>query len=292
MGIFSKKTKNKISQKSWQRRHTGAYAIVSKKVEKRESKFSRFLFWLLLLVFLGICVYILLFSPYLEIEAITVEGNQDISSQEIENWAGHALEGKYYNILPKKNFFLADKKNIKSVLESHFDRLEVAAVEKKFPKIITIVVTERKPEVAWCSAGVCYFADKNGLVYGGASGTEEELESGHFLTIVDESAIPVEIGKTKLDPDYIGYIETADNMLRNDLKLDLAGDYHTPGMASGEISVITSEGWTLKLSSELSAEEAKKITQTLFENELNDEVRKNLDYLDLRVRGKVYYKLR
>ncbi len=53
---------------------------------------------------------------------------------------------------------------------------------------------------------------------------------------------------------------------------------------------MTGEGWILKISSEYSIDEAKKIIQTLFEKDLNEETRKNLDYLDLRVKGKVYYK--
>jgi len=47
-------------------------------------------------------------------------------------------------------------------------------------------------------------------------------------------------------------------MIRDDLKLDVAASYHTPGIASQEVSVVTNEGWTLKISSEYSVDEAKK----------------------------------
>ncbi len=52
------------------------------------------------------------------------------------------------------------------------------------------------------------------------SGTEEDLRAGNFLVVVDDSAIPVEIGKTKINPDYIGYIEAVNAMIRDDLKLE------------------------------------------------------------------------
>ncbi|MCX6763100.1 MAG: FtsQ-type POTRA domain-containing protein [Candidatus Moranbacteria bacterium] len=292
MGIFSKKTKNKIPQKSWQGRRTGAYASVPKKEKKRETKFSRVLFWLLLLVFLGICGYILLFSSYLDVDAISVEGNQGISNREIEDRVMKSIEGKYFNFFPKKNFFFVNEKNINAALKSNFDQLEVASIEKKFPGKIFVQVTERKPELVWCSGGVCYFIDKSGLAYGGAVGTDEELRGRSFLTVVDDSAVPVDLGKTKIDPDYIGFIEAANAMLRDDLKLDPAESFHTSGMASREISVKNGEGWTVKLSSEFSVEDAKKIIQTLFEKELNGEVRKNLDYLDLRIENKIYYKIK
>ncbi len=292
MALFSKKTKNRIPQKSWQGRRTGAYASVPKKEKKRERKFSRVLFWLLLLGFLGICGYILLFSPYLDVDAISVEGNQDISNREIEDRVMESIEGKYFNFFPKKNFFFVNEKNINAALKSNFDQLEVASIEKRFPGTISIRVTERKPELVWCSGGVCYFVDKDGLAYGGATGTDEELRGNGFLTVVDDSAVPVDLGKTKINPDYIGFIEAANGMLRNDLKLDLTESFHTAGIASGEISVKNGEGWTVKLGSEFSIEDAKKVIQTLFEKELNEEVRKNLDYLDLRIKNKIYYKIK
>jgi hypothetical protein len=102
----------------------------------------------------------------------------------------------------------------------------------------------------------------------------------------------VEIGKTKIDPAYILYLESIDSLLKNDLKLVPIESYHTPGMASGEIGIRVAEGWILKISSETSPEETKKIIETIFEKELDGEQRKNLDYLDLRVKGKVYYKMK
>ncbi|HUD08844.1 MAG TPA: FtsQ-type POTRA domain-containing protein [Candidatus Saccharimonadales bacterium] len=291
MPIFSKKKKNKIVQKSWQRKNTKAYPGASKKeTSQRGGIFSRFIFWLLLVVFLGICVYLLFFSTFLDVNKINIQGNQDISSVEISKVVERSLEGKYLKYLPKKNFFLVSVSNIGSAVKNNFNRLEVASIGKKFPDTIVVKVVERKAELVWCSGGACYLVDSSGLAYGGANGTEEDLRAGNFLVVVDDSAIPVEIGKTKISPDFIGYIEKVNAMIRDDLKLDVAASYHTPGIASQEVSVVTNEGWTLKISSEYSVDEAKKIIQTLFEKDLNGETRKNLDYLDLRVKGKVYYK--
>ena len=292
MAFFRKKTKNRIPQKSWQGRRTGAYASVPKKEKKRERKFSRVLFWLLFLGFLGICGYILLFSPYLDVDSVSIEGNQDISKREIADNVAKSIEGKYFSFFPKKNFFFVNKKDINTALKSNFDQLEVASIEKKFPGTISIQVTERRPELVWCSGGVCYFVGKDGLAYGGAAGADEELRKKGFLMVIDDSAVPVDLGKTKISPDYIGLIEAADLMLRDGLKLDPAESFHTAGIASGEISVKNREGWTVKLGSEFSVEDAKKVMQTLFEKELNEEVRKNLDYLDLRIKNKIYYKIK
>jgi len=293
MGIFFGKQKNKPVQKSWQRKSARKHpAGFDRREKKQRRKFSRFLFWLLLAGFFGICAYLAFLSPFLEIESVAVEGNQDISGAEIADKASQSLGGKYFGIAPKNNFFLVSKRSIFNAVRSNFDRLEVASVEKKFPKSILVKVVERKAELVWCGGGVCYFVASDGLAYGGAAGTEEELRARDFLVVVDDSAIPVEIGKTKIDSEYINYAEAINAMIRNDLGLGIAESYHTPGIASREISVKTGEGWILKTSMETSIEETKKIIQALFEKELNEEARKNLDYLDLRVKGKIYYKLK
>jgi hypothetical protein len=293
MGIFSKKKKNKTIQKSWQRKGAKAYSGVSKKeTPKKRGVFSRFLFRLLFVGFLGICAYLFFFSTFLDISKMIIQGNQDISNVEISKVVEKSIEGNYLKYLPKKNFFLVSEKNIGSAVKNNFNRLEVSSIEKKFPDMIFVKVVERKAKLVWCSAGVCYFADRSGLVYGGANETEENLRAANFLVVVDDSAIPVDMGKTKINPDFIGYIEAVNARMRDDLKVEPSASYHTPGIASQEVNVMTSEEWTLKISSEYSTEEAKKIIQTLFEKDLTEETRKNLDYLDLRVNGKIYYKLK
>lgn len=292
MIFFSKKKKSKSIPKSWQG-STRVYSLGAKKTKKKQGrKFSRFLFWLLLIVFAMICMYLLLFSPFLEIDKILIEGNQDISSREIANAVEKSLEGKYFGYLPKKNFLLINKKNITETIRNDFSRLEVNSIEKKFPNSILVSIIERKAELVWCSGGVCYFVDRTGVIYNGTEKNEQELLADGFLVIVDDSAIPISIKESKIDPEYIQYIELADVMMKSDSRLKPTESYHTPGVASREIIVKTQEGWILKISSEFPVDEIRKIIQVLFDKELKDEARKNLDYLDLRVRGKIYYKFR
>jgi len=260
--------------------------------QKKKSGISRVLFWLMFLVFIGVLVFLLLFSPLMEIDTISSDGNQDISSEEIAGQAKKAIEGKYFGYLSKKNFFLVNAKEIDAALKSNFNRLEVASIEKKFPKAILIKVRERHPELVWCSGGVCYLIDGEGMAYSGATGTDEELRNQNFLTVIDENARPVEIGKTIIDRGYIDFLKKMSLILRDDLQLETEGSYSTPAIASHEVIVKIKEGWFLKMNSAISPEETKKIILTLFEKELPADKRQNLDYLDLRVKNKVYYKMR
>lgn len=236
----------------------------------------------------------LFFSPYLEIESVAVEGNRDISSEEIVGKVSKTLNGKYFDCLSRRNFFLVNRRVIGERLKNDFSRLEISSIEKKFPRAILVKVKERQPEMAWCSSGVCYLVDKEGLVYTGANATDEELSKDRFLIVIDDGARSVEIRKTSIDPEFIQYLKRVDAVIVDDLRFQFEGNYHTPALSSQEITVRIKEGegWTLKMSRSISEDDTKKIIQTVFEKELDAEKRKNLEYLDLRVKGKVYYKLR
>jgi hypothetical protein len=290
MSLFRKE-----KEKSWKRKSPKIYSGVPRRdSQKKKSKLSRFLFWLLFLGFLGVCGYILLFSPFLEIESVSVEGNQNISSEEIVGKAGKTLNGKYFNFLSKRNFFLSSKKRMNQELKDNFSRLEISSIEKKFPRSILIRVKERQPELAWCSGGVCYLADKEGFVYAGANVTDSELNKNRFLIIIDDNARPVEIQHTSIGSEFVQYLKQIDTILVDELKFQIDGNYHTPAMSSREIviKIKEGEGWLLKLSSVVSPEETKKILETIFEKELAGDKRAQLEYLDLRVKGKIYYKLK
>jgi len=102
MPFFRKKEKNK----TWKRKNPKIYSGVPKRGnQEKRSRFSRFLFWILFLGFAGVSGYLLLFSPFLEMEAVSVEGNQNIASEEIVSRVNEVLSGKYMDIFPGAIFF-------------------------------------------------------------------------------------------------------------------------------------------------------------------------------------------
>ncbi|HBB36391.1 MAG: hypothetical protein UX02_C0004G0018 [Candidatus Moranbacteria bacterium GW2011_GWC1_45_18] len=292
MSFFQKKEKNK----SWKGRNPKVYSGVPRRDNReKRGRFSRFIFWVLFLGFFGVCGYLLLFSPFLEIESVSVEGNKEITSERIIEKVEGVMEGKYIRYFSKRNFFLVNKSAISSQLKDDFNRLEISSIEKKFPRAILIKVRERQPELVWCSGGVCYLADKSGLIYSGANATDEEINKNRFLVAIDDNARPVETGKTTLGEDFIRYLKEIDAVIVDDLGLSIDGNYHTPALTSQEIITRIKEGdgsWTLKLLSAIPPQETKKILETVFEKDLAGDKKSQLEYLDIRVKGKVYYKLR
>jgi len=291
MGFFFRKQDSRVPKKSWQGKDFKMRSsILKKRRPEKKRKFSRFLFWVLLLGFSGVSLYLLFFSPFLEVESISVEGNEDVPASEISGQIEKSLDGKYFRFLSRKNYFLIRTGDIERALAGSGKLLELESIRKNFPNSLTVRVVERKALLVWCSGGVCYFADSDGFVFGGVPELEEEIEEQNFLVVVDDSARPIEIGKTKINLAYLENLSNLAYILKSDFNLAGSEYFHTPGMASQEINLKTTEGWVLKASLAGPAEETKKIMETLFEKDLNEEARKKLDYLDLRVKNKIYYK--
>jgi hypothetical protein len=289
MNLFKKKEKNK----SWKGGNPRMYSGVPRKTaEKRALSLARFFYWLLFAVFLGVSLYIFFLSSFLQIDMISVEGNESISAEDIQKSASEALQGNYFKYFAKSNFLLEKNDAVARKLKNDFNRIGKIEIQKKFPKTMLIKIDERQAELVWCSSGVCYLVDENGFVYSGANATDEELNNSGSLVVIDDNARQVEIEKTVIGKDFVSYLKELNYILREELQLEPDGNYHTPALASGEVYFQTKEGWALKLSDQVTPAETKKIIQTLFEKELDTEKRKNLDYLDLTVKGKVYYKLR
>jgi hypothetical protein len=289
MPFFKKKEVNK----SWKRKNPKMYSGVPRKTaEKRALTMARFFYWLLFVVFLGVSFYMFFLSPFLQIDTISVEGNESISADDIRQSAGKALQGSFLKYFSKSNYFLEKNNEVARKIKNDFNRIGKIEIQKKFPKTMLIKIDERQAELVWCSLGVCYLVDENGFVYSGANVTDSELKNSGSLVVIDDNARQVEIEKTVIGKDFVSYLKELNYILRDELQLEPDGTYHTPALASGEVYFQTKEGWMLKLSDQVPPDETKKIIQTLFDKELDDQKRQNLDYLDLSIKGKVYYKLK
>ena len=100
--------------------------------------------------------------------------------------------------------------------------------------------------------------------------------------------------KPSLGREFIQYLKEIDAVLVNDLGLSIDGNYHTPALSSQEIivKIKEGEGWMLKISSLISRKTQKKFSKRFSRRSSPGRKEKNLDYLDLRVKGKVYYKMK
>jgi cell division septal protein FtsQ len=260
--------------------------------EKSEWNFnvSKIVFYFLSLMFLAVAAYVFIFSDFLKITRINVAGNIDLSSAGITDKINSDLSGKYWNIFPKNNLLLARIGNTEKYLREEFKKIETVEIYRKFPDTLMVKIKERSAVILWCTGGPCYIIDEKGYAYTGINLEQQENLPADLIKMVDTSAHPVALGEKTLDESLVAYLSN----LRNELKkpdIEIEDEWHTPSPVSEDIEIITKEGWRLIFSTEINPSKSLRTLKTFLNEELKED-RSKLEYADLRVEDKVFYKMK
>ena len=183
-------------------------------------------------------LYLLFFSPFLEIESISVEGNEDIPASEISGQIEKSLDGKYFRYFVQEKLLFIRTGDIEKALASSGKLLELEYQSEKNSRIPSQFGWLRE-KLCWSGAAAAFAISRTatGLLFGGMSGSGEEAGKQNFLAIVDDSARPVEIGKRRLIRTYLENLSNFDVFFEIRFQSGRIGNFHTPGMASQEINL-------------------------------------------------------
>ncbi|MFR0822825.1 MAG: cell division protein FtsQ/DivIB [Clostridia bacterium] len=102
---------------------------------KRKKKIHKIIGYTTLIILLLVSIVAIMLSPLFDIQEITVEGNEKISSSEIITLSG---------IMTAENTFKISSKKIKEQIKENA-YIEKVEIKRQLPSGIKIIVTERKP---------------------------------------------------------------------------------------------------------------------------------------------------
>jgi len=246
--------------------------------------------FILILAFVG-----LTHISYFKIKKISIEGNITLSSEELASAALNLITGKYFFVFPKNNILLASGGEIKEKILSEFPRTRFISVSKNLPGSLSIKIEERRPTALLCRDTDCYFIDEAGYAF-----EKSPYFSGNiFIKFSDErEQLGSVASKWKLhfqvvsEVQFSGLMTFIDSAAREgvivtDVILKKEGIYNLntqaglPGQASWQI--ILSERNDFKI--------AADNLKIVLENQVKDK-RSELEYIDLRLANKVFYKFK
>lgn len=261
-----------------------------RRLSDKELKFSRILFYLLLCVFIAVSVYILLFSSYLKIQSIGVHGIKELDYGAVMARTESVIQGKYLKIIPADNYFLVSKRKVAKSLTDEFKKIKSIEIEKTFPVLISIEIKERDSLILWCSGGPCYIIDESGFAYASCDLNAPEVAQNNLIQIIDTSARPVEIEEKILNEEYVSYLLALRKAIGN-IDIKVSEQWRTPSLVADEVEIETSQGWRVYFSSKINSDGALRTLKTFLEGEIGDKKEK-LEYVDLRIENKVFYRLK
>ena len=241
--------------------------------ERKKASWKRRVFFLWVLFLILVLVYVLFFSPIFEIKEIKISGNQVISNEDI-----------YNSLDDQNNIFLATGDKLTNILINNFPRILSIEINKNIiKKTIDLKIVERKEAGIFCIKD-CYYIDKQGVIFEQAPQTSGTL----ILAIKDSSNREVKIGKNVIEKEFMAELIDLGSYLSNQLGLK-AFDFTIESDISKDLKINTNEGWYILFDRSQDLKNQLKALELVLREKIKEE-REELEYIDLRIENRAYYK--
>ena len=240
---------------------------------EREPFRFRGLIYIFLTIALGAIVYLLFFSGALNIRSVVIEGySKPEDLQEI-------VDGYRATNLLGNNILFINLEKLDSLIKEN-KRIRSSTLKRAWPNTLKIVIEESSEAIVWNTVGENFVIDDRGYVL--------EKNNNETLPVVyDNANIPVSPGERVASPTFIKYITdiwsnfelVTGQQIDRIIIFDLLSDVHVKSKSS----------WTVYLDSTKDPisqlESLNKVLKAAAESGHS-----NLQYIDMRLQDKVFYK--
>ena len=269
----------------------GNYGYIDELRKKRKRRKVRIAF-LIIFSLIGLIIfsiYALIFSSWFLVKEIKVSGQKEVPEEEIRNLVADYLERRYFfnYISPFSNIILASSESIEDSLKNRFPTIETVRVSKDlFKKNLTVEIVEKKAAGIWCldNSDKCLYFDGEGFLFKVAPKFSGEV----FLTIEDNRGRDFNLGDNFDDRELFEKVNLTRSIL-NDLKFVDYISFFLP-QGSFEFWIKTKDGWYIYLDKESDIPTQLVALKKFLEEKLPTTRRQDLQYIDLRVNNRIYYK--
>ncbi len=250
--------------------------------------------WLALFLwfcFVGTFVYMLLFSPVMNVEVLHVEGNSRVTQSDVEKYFAEEREGVFGFVLKRQNFFLFRTGALRNRLQQELPAIENVRVEKEFPNKVNIFIEERQIAVLWCSRGPCSLVRNDSVAAEGAN-VPDKKGNLPLYTIVDTGGLPVTLGEKIFDYPFVEYFRENVQLLQEEFGIAVKNEATSASRFSDEVRFSTETGYELLLSMRFDPHQNMKFLHLFFDQEFSLERQGELKSIDLRTENRIYYALK
>src|SRR3989344_3626283 len=270
-------------------------------------------------VLLMICLffYTLFFSDRFSIKDIKIFGAESISESLLKAEIAGALDMRSFVFLKNTNIFAMPSDFLRDELKVKFPKIKTVLVEKNiFKREVSFVITERKATGITCKNddgnprtqraeqspyddnprtqraeqsphdGPCFYFDSEGVIFN----SSPVILGAQVLKIIDDA-----INTDMILPNHkylesqiwlIGFLKNK-ALAQNNITLR----YFSFLNNHGDISAETTQGFKIFFNSQIVPAEQIKVLGGILDKEIKDQT-SNLDYIDLRVENRAYYKFK
>ena len=234
----------------------------------------------------GGVVFGLFFSSQFRVETISVRGTEVLNPDIITQIVREYMQEDFFGGVPRDSYFLFPQEEISRGLHDRFPRIASLTVTRTFPHAIDIEIQERKIVGMWCQKpqGACAFFNETGTIF-----EEAPLHTkGTLFFLVEDfrKGARAKLGEQVLDEELYAFLDNLRGSLEN------AGLFASIFQVkeNGEIHA-QFRGWAAYFSARYNPSYQAQVLSRVLEEEVGEK-EPFLDYVDLRIKNRVFYKYR
>lgn len=239
--------------------------------------------FLALLVIGPLCMlgWLMFFTDTFSVSAITVVDAKQNTEASIRTFSESNI-GKNILFVPTEQIEQKIIQDVPQVRDVH--------IVRKLPGTLKIIVQEKQPAFLLVSGGSYYFVDADGIAYENAS---LDVLPGVVLPTVKNSdtKAKVTLGASAVDQSFVAFITESQEELPSISGAQIA-EMRIPSLAAREVHFLLDKNWKVLMDTTRPAEEQLDILKRLLEDTVTTEEHQTLEYIDLRIPNRVYYKSR
>ncbi len=237
---------------------------------------------IIILFFLGALfsglVYFIFLSGIFQVKNIILINNRSIILEEVERTLNPIYKKKLLN-LEFNNILFFKSREAKNLLLENYPRLSSVEIKRKFPDTLEIKVQEREGIIVWDIGDKKYLIDEEGIAF------SECLGESNLPNITDSKKLPVDLNSQVVNSDFVNFIlQLSEKLPKEDIFI---GSIVVPESIY-DIEIETKKGFKIFFDIRRSIDSQINKLRTLLEK-IGDEVN-YIQYIDLRIENKVFYK--
>ena len=233
---------------------------------------------LLLLAAIGGAIYLICYSQFFSIVNIEIQGTILVPNDQLMALAKE-------EVAQQPNILFFETINLEKVIEERYPIIQSVDLQKGIPNTIRLIIQEREPELIWRTKEEDYLVDSNGWLF--TSSREYQEKSGqsgsYLLTVRDLSNLPVQINQKVAASDWVAFVKEIDRLIIEKTNLKVIR-FVVEG-TTFDLTALTDKGRILFDTTQPPQDQINSL-----ETGLETIKKKQFQYLDLRIRGWIYYK--
>jgi cell division septal protein FtsQ len=219
-------------------------------------------------------LYILFFSPFVQITKITVVGNETVLAQDIEQGVLGIAQNKVF-LFSTQSIVLFSEKKAQAYIQERFPELEQVEVKRKLFQEVLVHIQERQQVALWCSTE-CFALDMHGVVF------KQAQEGLRFNAYQDNTVVAGEqVLAEQVVTDLVQFIQGVQSMVTI-ASLEL--------VSQDRVEIVSNKGWRVYVAPKEDMQWQQEKLKTVLTKEISTQERESLEYIDVRFGDQAYVK--